>query len=69
MTLNHKKEFMLLFLNIVLVSSQIMQLICLKTLFFLKVCYYKFLNNALRIKSVLKIKIFVFDTEMSDRKI
>ena len=34
MTSGHKKEFMLLFLNIALVSSQIMQLICSKTLFF-----------------------------------
>jgi len=36
MTSDHKKEFMLLFLNIGLISLQIVQLIYLKTLFFLK---------------------------------
>jgi len=34
MTSDHKKEFMLLFLNIALVSSQIMWLICSETSFF-----------------------------------
>ena len=34
MTLSHKKEFMSLFLNIVLVSSQIVWLTCSKTSFF-----------------------------------
>ena len=35
MASDHKKEFISLFLNIALVSSQIVQLICLKTLFFI----------------------------------
>jgi hypothetical protein len=34
MTSDHKKEFMSLFLNIALVNSQIVQLICSEMLFF-----------------------------------
>jgi len=36
-----------------------------------EVCYCEFLNNALRTKSVLKVKVFAFiiDMKITDRKI
>jgi hypothetical protein len=56
MTFSHKKEFMSLFLNIALVSSQIVQLTAQNIILLREVCYCEFLNNALRTKSVLRLR-------------